>query len=802
MSINRRNFLLSLGASATMPALAQISHTDERGASTDMQRTRVDLNGAWERLVQNRHFDVIAVPSSNRPIGQSMLRREFTLPKLGPGMRAFVHFEAITYFGRVSVNGAELGTMGPYTPYEFDFTKHVKEGANSISLQLADLIPFAGGAGRDEIALGVNPGWEAYSGIIRDVWVELRPATFIDDVRFGYTFEKGLSRARCIAQVMTSTTAAGAGEVSLRLFRNDGEAGHAVETTRLTAGSGEVELRFDVESPALWSPETPVLYRLEASLKSGDSADSWSCRTGFREMKAVGREFQLNGERCVLHGVCRHDMWKDQGFTLTRAQQRQDMQMIKDLGCNYVRLVHYPHDRRIVELADEIGLMVSEEPGYWIMDFRTMPRGEIELGWEILERTIRRDWNSPSVVAWLLSNECWQTTAVLKEGKRRCNAIDPLRRLVSAANNKRKEITKPMYEEAGMDFFDQHPYTFNIENFEKEADFDGPGKPLTFTEWGGKAIGQGLPIMQDSVNMIMKLEKEGKLSGTSFWSWQDVRQYSRADPEMHDGILESGVVTESREPRSEVYMELKRLFEGRPQYPLVEPHPKVLPLRQIPWSARSALSPVPLDKVLVANAEGWKAFSAAMARYWPLAERAEDQWTRTGSKFEWWQETQREMLVAGAPFRPALVDGRVRPIMVGNGYDVEISIPRRCSRLHILGNIALPVGYPISGQAGEISASYELRTSTGKVKELPLRWGLEIAQGNMIHEGTRILPVAVLAPPAISYVKDVAREQYQVLLYSTPAFESDQIASLRCRVPVAGTWLAIFAVTAEFNGRA
>ena len=89
-------------------------------------------------------------------------------------------------------------------------------------------------------------------------------------------------------------------------------------------------------------------------------------------MKAVGREFRLNGEHCILHGVCRHDMWKDQGFTLTRAQQRQDMRMIKDLGCNYVRLVHYPHDRHIVELADEIGLMVSEEPGFWQVDFRTL----------------------------------------------------------------------------------------------------------------------------------------------------------------------------------------------------------------------------------------------------------------------------------------------------------------------------------------------------------------------------------------------------------------------------------------------
>ena len=781
-----------------MPALAQVNHPAEAVTGAGWQRARVDLNGTWERRVQDTHFDFIAVPSSNRPIGQAILRRELTLPKLAPGTRAFVHFEAIAYYGRVSFNGVELGAMGPYTPCEFEFTQHAMEGTNSISLQLADLVPFANGAGRNEIALGVNPGWEAYSGIIREVCVELRPATFIDNVRFGYEFDPGFSRARCVAQVMTSSAAAADAEVSLRLVRNDQEAVHTIQTARLPAGAGMVELHFNVESPALWSPAAPALYRLEATLRSGESADSWSCRTGFREMRAVSREFRLNGERCVLHGVCRHDMWKDQGFTLTPAQQRQDMQMIKDLGCNYVRLVHYPHDRHIVELADEIGLMVSEEPGYWIMDFRTMPRGEIELGWEILERTIRRDWNSPSVVAWLLSNECWQTAEVLKEGKRRCNAIDPLRRLVSAANNKRKEITKPMYEEAGMDFFDQHPYTFNIENFEKEADFDGPDKPLTFTEWGGKAIGQGLPIMQESVNMLMKLEKEGKLSGTSFWSWQDVRQYSRADPEMHDGILESGVVTESRDPRPEVYMELKRLFEGRPQYPPVEARPSILPLRQIPWSMPNALFPVPLDAALAVNAESWKAFGEAMAKYWSTAERAEDQWSRTGSKFELWrQEPRPEILLAGAPFRPVLVEGRVRPIMAGDGFEVEIPIQQRCTRLHILGNIALPAGYPVSGQAGQVAATYELRASNGTVKEIPLRWGFEIAQGNMIHEGTRILPVAVLAPPAIEYMKDVAREQYQVLLYSMPVFDIGKITSLHCRVAGAGTWLAIFAVTAE-----
>jgi beta-glucuronidase len=747
--------------------------------------------------VQDEHYDLISVPSSNRPIGQSLLKREFTLPKLTPGMRAFIHFEAIAYYGRVDLNGAVLGAMGPYTPYEFEFTPHAKEGTNSVSLDLADLVPFADGSGSGEISVGVSPGWEAYSGIIRDVYVELRPSTFIDNVRLEYKLTDGFSRAQCTAQVLISSAAPTNAEISLRLVRNEVEAVHRTQTAKLPSGHGMAAFTFNVENPALWSPTTPALYRLDVSLKSADATDTWACRTGFREMTAVGRAFRLNGEHCILHGVCRHDMWKDQGFTLTRAQQRQDMLMIKDLGCNYVRLVHYPHDRHIVELADEIGLMVSEEPGFWQVDFHTLPRANVELGYEIMERTIRRDWNSPSVVAWLLANECTLTTEFLREGKRRCNAIDPLHRLVSAANDRAEGITRPMYEDAGMDFFDRHLYTFDVEDFEKEADLYGPGKPLTFTEWGGKSIGQGLPMMQDTVNMILKLEQEGKISGTSFWSWQDLRQYTRTDPEMHDGILESGVVSESREPRPEVYMELQRLFEGRPQFMPVEPRPSILPLRRIPWATRSALLPVPLSEALAANAGAWKAFEAAMEKYWPTVH-ADDQWARSGSKFELWrQDPEDEILLAGAPFHPALVDQHVRPLIAGSGFELDIPIRQRCSRLHVLGNISLPLGYPIAGKAGEVAAIYELRFSSGKVMEIPLRWGFEVVQGNTIHDGTRILPVAVQAQAAIEYIKDVAREQYQILLYSTPRIESGMIASLRCKVVDARNWLALFAVTAE-----
>ena len=238
---------------------------------------------------------------------------------------------------------------------------------------------------------------------------------------------------------------------------------------------------------------------------------------------------------------------------------------------------------------------------------------------------IRRDWNSPSVFAWLLSNECTLTAETLREGKEICNRLDPIGRLVSAANSMPKEKAKPIFEQSGMDFFDQHPYTFDVDDFDKEAAFDGPSRPLTFTEWGGKAIGQSQIVMQNSVDRLLDMVETHRLAGHVFWSWQDMRQYSRIDAEMRDGVLESGVVTEGREPRDVPYLELSRLFEGRRHED--EPaatRPVVVPLRWSPWTRKNKFSAVDLQ-ALVERPEGvraWADFEDRMAKFWSTAPMA------------------------------------------------------------------------------------------------------------------------------------------------------------------------------------
>jgi hypothetical protein len=491
-------------------------------------------------------------------------------------------------------------------------------------------------------------------------------------------------------------------------------------------------------------------------------------------------------------------MWKEQGFTLTHRQMEQDMRMIKAMGANFIRQVHYPHHRYLTDLADEYGLLISEEPGYWNMDFRTMPRTMIELGYRIMERVIRRDWNSPSVFAWLLSNECILTAETLREGKEICNRIDPMGRLVSVANSMSKEKAKPIIEQSGMDFFDQHPYTYDVDDFDKEAAFDGPGRPLTFTEWGGKAIGQSQIVMHNSVDRRLDLIETHRLAGHVFWSWQDMRQYSRIDAEMRDGVLESGVVTEGREPREVPYLELSRLYEGRRHESApAATRPEVLPLKWSPWAYRSTSRSVNLQP-LVERPEGvkaWADFEDRMAKFWSSAPMAGDQWKRTGGKFLLWQGSEVE--IAGVTFRVPVVNGYVRPVLVTPGVpEVEIPVGLEGVRVHVLGQVTLPVGFPVVGAAGETVAVYTLRHASGKSREVPLRNGYEVAQSNLIAAATRIDSQATEAQRALVFAKDLAREQYQVLLYSLP-LEGGKLTSLHCQLRDQPSTLAIFAIAVE-----
>jgi hypothetical protein len=373
-----------------------------------------------------------------------------------------------------------------------------------------------------------------------------------------------------------------------------------------------------------------------------------------------------------------------------------------------------------------------------------------------------------------------------------------LKRFVSFANHLKMEEAKPIFEQAGLDFFTQHLYGFSDDKFSKTAAFYGGSKPLVLTEWGWEVVGGPQVIYERSFDPLLNEVKSGRIAGHSFWSWQDVREYSRIDWATSDGILASGVVTESRVPRERLHLRLAGLFAGRPeQESAAISGPEIAPLRAAQWAPNSRFQPIDLQPVCdqETSAKAWAEMESLMERYWPEVRMARDHWTRSGKQFTLWRDTPLSIL--GARFQVPSRGGTARPLIVSTGVpELRVPVGVRCRALHVLGNVTLPDGYPISTKRGAVWGVFRVRYGSGKNHEIPLRHGFEVARANMIYRASRIDPTAVEAPRALTFVKNPAREHLQALLFST-RLDGGPVAEISWHINSGELPLAVFAVTAE-----
>ena len=442
------------------------------------------LNGVWNYRIGDGKYTEKTVPYSDLCVGISECVLEFGA-KCNDG-RAFLVFEGITYSAKVTLNGVFLEQLSPYIEHRIEITDVLKEKDNLLKVEINDLgMPF-----------GPSAGWENYSGIIRDVYIEYTNASIITDVVWHTEFSKDFKSAVCYADIAFE-----AGENSCV---------QAVLKDKCTnvAGEGTAEdgkIKFSVENPMLWSPDSPNLYTLECTLyENGNKVDFVSQRVGFKELCAKDRKFYLNGKPFFILGVNKHDLFGEKGHTYSVEEMKRDMTMIKETGCNYVRLVHYPHNKKIIELADEIGLLVSEEPGLWWSDMNNKETCEGAL--KVLEGVIKRDRNNVSVAFWLSFNECKFTLDFLKTSAAVARKNDPYR-MISGANCMSLEMTKENYTKCGFDFYTMHPYAPDTSRILESAKVLTE-MPLLFTEWGGFYCDRNERTFREFISTIVSLAKK------------------------------------------------------------------------------------------------------------------------------------------------------------------------------------------------------------------------------------------------------------------------------------------------------
>ena len=344
---------------------------------------------------------------------------------------------------------------------------------------------------------------------------------------------------------------------------------------------------------ALWTPDHPRLYTVH--LQTGE--DSLDDEMGFRTIEVRGTEILLNGKPIFLRGISIHAEAPLRGG---RADNDQDAATLlgwaKELGCNYVRLAHYPHDQRMTRTADRLGLMVwSEIPVYWAEDFGNpvvLAKAQHQL-----QEEIQRDRDKASVVLWSIANETPLTperTRFLGTLAGNVRALDPTR-LVTAAllvrtDGHEKYVDDPLGD--ALDVIGMNEYIGWYEQRPEDADIThwhiSYEKPLIVSEFGGDAkAGLHGPASQRWTeeyqasifeHQLPMLEKIPQFRGLSPWILMDFRSPMRQLPGLQDGFNRKGLVSNAGE-KKEAFFVLQKVYRQwsiRDEVPLFSSPPTAL----------------------------------------------------------------------------------------------------------------------------------------------------------------------------------------------------------------------------------
>src|SRR5437660_1737644 len=467
----------------------------------------------------------------------------------------FLYFGAANYHARVWLNEKPLCKHeGGFTPFNCEATAALQEGQNVVIVSVNDA------RHADDIP-SLRPDWFNYGGLTRDVRLVEVPPKFIEQ----YSIQLDHENPRRIAGWIRLAGALASQKLSVKIP----ELKLSTEATTDNEGLA----RFTLDAPALqwWSPEKPKLYRVEISTENDQIIDD----IGFRTIETRGTDILLNGRSIFLRGI---DMHEEAVNRPGRAHGDDDARTLlgwaKELGCNFVRLAHYPHDESMTRMADRLGLMVwSEIPVYQGIDFKnpqTLAKAQQQL-----TEMIARDRNRAAIILWSVSNETPKSAernAFLHQLIATARTLDPTRLITTATNQTsatephKKVLDDPII--ADLDVFGVNEYIGWYEGVPADLDITtwttSYNKPMIVSEFGGDAK-QGLhgaasqrwtEEYQEDIykHQIAALRKIPFLRGTSPWILKDFRSPHRQLPGIQDGFNRKGLISENGERKKAFYV--------------------------------------------------------------------------------------------------------------------------------------------------------------------------------------------------------------------------------------------------------
>lgn len=448
--------------------------------------------------------------------GSMIFTRKFFFEKQDENERVFLKIGAANYLCRVFLNKKYVGMhRGGSTPFYFDITDFLAHD-NRMLIQ-------ADSTRRDGQVPPAVTDWFNYGGIYRDIEIIRVPEIHIKDFKIFLEPGSGLKKIHVsvtVSEKINSSAVLTIEELGIR------------EKITVTDGSGEITF---TASPKLWSPENPVLY--DVSLSCGN--DSVRDKVGFREIRVRGMDILLNGSPVFLKGISCHKDSAANGKALTDEERLANIRLAKELGCNFMRVAHYPHNERMAQLADELGILLWEEiPVYWNVHFDS--RDTYADARNQLHELITRDFNRASVIIWSVGNENEDTDerlAFMKNLADFARKTDPARAVSAAClvNFSKNAIEDRLEEYLDIIGVNEYCgwYTADLNMLPALFENSRPQKPVIITEFGADALSGNRGTITDKgtedcqayvyEKQIENIKKISYIKGMTPWILRDFR---------------------------------------------------------------------------------------------------------------------------------------------------------------------------------------------------------------------------------------------------------------------------------------
>ncbi|KGK00110.1 glycoside hydrolase family 2 TIM barrel-domain containing protein [Thalassotalea sp. ND16A] len=448
------------------------------------------------------------IPTKDNAVGH--YRKSFTLPDDWQNNRVVVHFGAVAGAMTVWVNGEEVGySEGSKTPSEFDLSKYLVTGENSLSVRVRRW--------SDAHYLEAQDFWRL-SGIQRDVYLYMTPQNYIEDIHVNADLDADYVNGVLNLSVDLDTAPKTDANLAISYQLFDGETLVVQDTKTIAANStNKVAFKQLVDSPKQWSAEFPHLYQLNTVLSTagGQVLQATSQNIGFRKVEIVNGRMLVNGKIITLKGVNLHEHHQENGHVVDEETIKQDLILMKQNNMNAVRLSHYPHQEKLYQLTDRYGLYVIDEANLESHGIGYNP--DVTLAdkpeWEAhhvdrVSRMVARDRNHPSVIIWSMGNEAGDGHNFLSAYKHIKND-DPTRPVLyeregklTNAKERHADIKSGMYDR--MWDLEKYAQTHN-------------DRPYILVEYA-HAMGNSVGNLKEYWDIINKYEI---LQGAFIWDWVD-----------------------------------------------------------------------------------------------------------------------------------------------------------------------------------------------------------------------------------------------------------------------------------------